>query len=604
MRNAIKRFDDFVNSHQRSSNDITIVDNGERRNDVKDEDWDWDRWRKHFDEVDEQERIVSVLKSQLSHAINREDYEDAARLKVAIAAAATSDTVGEVISRLNSAIKEEHYQDAAFIRDYAGAGLLGWWAGVSEDKNDPYGRIIRISAEHGRYIAKSYSPRQLATATAGVPLFEIFVTMNRKGEYKLKAVYLKRRGVSQDPQTLLSMPGIGTKTETTLDPIKDETDMFTNIEDTEDGDDSNDDAEGLSGFQNILRDMIPGVKVKVLKVIAPEKVDRNMISKVIDQIMEEEEEDEAEKDIELEREELEDDIKDEIDQEQDEIGEDIGNTKEQTEIAVKVVVGGLVQKLSSSVQTKELLRVPARMEKRGRLSFSFSIEKDDKLKDDGGKRKASLDKPMLRGRRSMDHVMFDLSKFVGRGKIPMKVLKEVGDLINLTLSQARNRQPLSGSTTFNRIDIPASPDPLNGLYIGGHGLYTSEVIHLRRKFGQWKEDSGAKEPSKLEFYEYVEALKLTGDPYVPAGQVAFRAKVGKKNQLPHKGIIPEEFGVIARYRGQGRLAEPGFRNPRWVDGELVILDGKYIKGGPVVGFVYWAPEYHFLVFFNRLRLQE
>ncbi|KAJ0077256.1 hypothetical protein Patl1_35392 [Pistacia atlantica] len=88
--------------------------------------------------------------------------------------------------------------------------------------------------------------------------------------------------------------------------------------------------------------------------------------------------------------------------------------------------------------------------------------------------------------------------------------------------------------------------------------------------------------------------------------VAFRAKFGKRPQLPHKGNIPEEFGVIARYKGQGRLAEPGFRNPRWVVGELVILDGKhlYIKGGPVVGFVYWAPEYHFLVFFNRLRLQR
>lgn len=61
---------------------------------------------------------------------------------------------------------------------------------------------------------------------------------------------------------------------------------------------------------------------------------------------------------------------------------------------------------------------------------------------------------------------------------------------------------------------------LSGLYIGAHGLYTSEVIHLQRKFGQWKEDNGTMEPSNLEFYEYVEALKITGDPYVPAGQVS------------------------------------------------------------------------------------
>lgn len=27
-------------------------------------------------------------------------------------------------------------------------------------------------------------------------------------------------------------------------------------------------------------------------------------------------------------------------------------------------------------------------------------------------------------------------------------------------------------------------------------------------------------------------------------QVAFRAKVGKRYQLPHKGIIPEEFGPV------------------------------------------------------------
>lgn len=39
--------------------------------------------------------------SQLGHAVFIEDYEDAARLKVAIAAAATNDTVGRVMSHLN-----------------------------------------------------------------------------------------------------------------------------------------------------------------------------------------------------------------------------------------------------------------------------------------------------------------------------------------------------------------------------------------------------------------------------------------------------------------------------------------------------------------------
>lgn len=583
----------------------------ERGNEAAEEDkeWDWDRWRKHFSEVDEQERIVSILKSQLGHAVKKEDYEDAARLKVAIAAAATNDTVGRVMSLLNRAIAEERYDDAAFIRDSAGAGLVGWWAGISDDNNDPYGRIVRISAEHGRFVARSYSPRQLATATVGAPLFEIFLTTNKRGEYRQQAVYLKRGGLSQDFSTMPSKSAGSTSNLNPLDLAEGKSDLLaTSIEDSEDEDRDGDSdaAEGLSGFRNILRDMIPGVKVKVLKVTAPGKVDRDLISKVIEQIMEEEED---EQDIELESVETEEEVKVESDQEQDEIemeaGHGIIDREEQNEIAVKVFVGGLVQKLSAGVPSKKLLRVPARLEKKGRMSFSFSIERDDNRKDNGGKGQASLDKKAkLRGQRSIDHVMFDLAKFIGREKIPMKVLKDVGELINLTLSQAHNRQPLSGSTTFNRIEIPASPDPLNGLYIGSHGLYTSEIIHLRRKFGQWKEDAGAKEPSNLEFYEYVEALKLTGDPYVPAGQVAFRAKVGKRYQLPHKGIIPEEFGVIARYRGQGRLAEPGFRNPRWVDGELVILDGKYIKGGPIVGFVYWAPGYHFLVFFNRLMLHE
>ncbi|OMO85258.1 hypothetical protein CCACVL1_10319 [Corchorus capsularis] len=604
IKNAIKQFDSHMNPFRKDALNDGVLDKQRRRREEED-DWDWDRWKKHFEQVEEQERLLSLLKSQLSEAVLREDYEDAARLKVAIAAAAVNDTIGRVISHLDRAVAEERFQDAAFLRDNAGAGLVGWWAGLSDNTKDPYGLIVRITAEHGRYVARSFSPRQLATASGGAPLFEIFLTVDKNGEYKQQAVYLKRRTVFQDSSIVssktsgaTSLSGLSGTGET-----EDKNDLFVvSPEDDEDGDDEDDDdaddvsdtGEGLIGFLNL----------KVVKVTSPGKVDQDFISKLIEQMRDEEAE---EKDADVESIEVDDEIKSESDQERDQIELDLdGGVIDKDrggEIAVKVVVGGLAQKLSGSVPAMESLRVPAKLVKKGRLAFSFSIEKDINQLDSSLKTRGSMDrKAKIEGQRSIDNIMFDLAKSIGRKKIPMKVLKDVSELINLTLSQAQNHQPLSGSTTFHRIENTASPDPLNGLYIGAHGLYTSEVIHLKRKFGQWQ-DGGNKEPSDLEFYEYVEAVKLTGDPFVPAGQVAFRARVGKRYQLPHKGIIPEEFGVVARYKGQGRLAEPGFQNPRWVDGELVILDGKYIKGGPVVGFVYWAPEYHFLVFFNRLRLQ-
>lgn len=56
VTDAMKQFESYVNAFKKGR----AAD--EDQGDVSDEGWDWNRWRQHFDEVDDQERIVIILK--------------------------------------------------------------------------------------------------------------------------------------------------------------------------------------------------------------------------------------------------------------------------------------------------------------------------------------------------------------------------------------------------------------------------------------------------------------------------------------------------------------------------------------------------------------
>ncbi|XP_062204868.1 protein EXECUTER 1, chloroplastic-like [Phragmites australis] len=620
FQGAVRRWSEYVSNYwpsplaakeaglgkrvESSHEEEVMIGDEEEEREVEEEEgkWSWERWKRHFALIEESERLVDELQLQLRAAVYREDYRSAHKLRLAIAATAKNDAVGRAISDLNRAIEEERYRDAAYIRDHAGAGLVGWWSGISGNSSDPYGLIIHIGAEHGRYVARSYDTRQLASDGPGFPIFEIYFA-EANGGYNLQAVHLKpdENDSDQLPSMLREKLGIDSIniSSSSVGSKHEEFDGGVKMDD-EDSDDNNIAADP-AGLKNLSSDSTAVPRIKILKVVPMENVNQDYIINIFDQISEEDDDND---DPEVENESSQD-IGDEDNSEGAEIvsaeenGDESGDDNDiETLISIDFVSENSNDYASHS-SAEAFERMPARLEKRDRFSFSFYTEQYSKKQDS---KKAQQTSKKTVGLRTSQQ---DDDGFVQLDRVKLSGSNKKLSILQLGIKQHNNKiqKKLHGVTHFSRIQMTISSDPLTGLYVTASG-FDSEILSLQRKFGQWREDNSSEEHRDLLFYEYVEAVKLTGDNLVPAGQVVFRAKVGERYQLPHKGIIPRELGVVARYKGQRKIADPGFQNPRWVDGELLILDGKFIRDGPVIAFFYWTSNFHLFEFFRQLRLPD
>ncbi|KAK1386188.1 Protein EXECUTER 1, chloroplastic [Heracleum sosnowskyi] len=402
--------------------------------------------------------------------------------------------------------------------DDTNPGLVGWWAGVSDEEKCPYGQLIHISAEQGRYLARSYSPWQLATAKSGTPVFEIYVTTGLQGENKEQAICIKQKEACHHSLGSLERMQLelGVFPLTALGGRSDHDQWVETMMKYATASGSYLDKEAAKNF--------------VARYRLYEQVAWDVGTEVA-----------------------------------------VDSLEEKTVVHIDFAVGDIVEKVTRT-PNKKVLRIPGTLERKDCFSFSLTLEeyKEQPVSDDHNHTVY----------RTTDHKFLEFADCIGKG-IPLQGVMREEDhkkFISLLVSQAKNQQPaLSRLTTYKWIDVPASSDPLNGLYIGSNGYLATEVIQVRKLFGPWHEADGIKEVSDPELCEYVEAVNLTGDFDMPAGQVAFRAKVGEKYKLRPGIVLEKRYGAVARYKGKGR--HPGFQNFKLVDVDVLVLGEEYRREG-------------------------
>lgn len=556
------------------------------------EEEEWQEWKKYMEELDEQAREVADIDDELSAAVAEERYVDAAALKKDMERFMAEDTVYAALMGLQEALEEERYADAAKIRDEAATGLVGWWVGRGE--GDAQGHLLRVSAGYSRFVGQAYLPKEIAEVKGAVssgqvdeeegeamldnlgsPLLEVFLRRAPDGSLQRRAAALHGYPVQgADPleQQLMDSLAALNSGEGTIRMDQDSSDGTMRV------------TVDLSGGQQPTPD--PNAPMDLgfgslgssdgFEIIRPtDGADDGMIPFDLS-----------------------------------------AGAGASASVEATVSSDGSLQVVAHTESLVRLERLPAELRSISRDTFTIHIP--DQPGDSGTDEEAgepldellSFAKEQFREEAPTDQkaappaadgtlpkLLTTLANQAKSGGLVSPSREQMAQILSGVAGEIKEEPDvpslLSLSGTYNYWRLPLNlptTDPFDGLYMASYGEHGPELLRLYRE--------------TVDGNDVVVAQKLTGDENVPAGEITFRAPVGRLNRLDHRDMYPPEFAVTQRYKASGQVAAPGYTNKRWVPGELLVFSGNgMLTGSATLGFLWCIPGHRqFLVPLFRIDL--
>eukprot|EP00216_Chloropicon_sp_CCMP2111_P000665 CAMPEP_0198240300 /NCGR_PEP_ID=MMETSP1446-20131203/5464_1 /TAXON_ID=1461542 ORGANISM="Unidentified sp, Strain CCMP2111" /NCGR_SAMPLE_ID=MMETSP1446 /ASSEMBLY_ACC=CAM_ASM_001112 /LENGTH=765 /DNA_ID=CAMNT_0043923019 /DNA_START=238 /DNA_END=2535 /DNA_ORIENTATION=- len=626
---------------------------------------DWPAWRAYMAQCHEAEADLAALDGALDAAVAREDYATASTLasERRDLLASRPDAVGDAFAELARLVHAERFADAARLRDGARTHIEGWWVGSCEaapsTAGDPYGHVVAVTRAYSRYVGRGFCAQELvqlchdhAARTNGSRRAKPTAAPHNRTQSRDGSDGERKTDDAGRPRKKQFSPKrLGPPAWDAWDPRVDESTVGEKLWELfvragERGDDA-------TAFRHML------VSYSILVEEADQDLRDEDLERVLEKLASHVDPDPAATVAGIWAGADARDILRRADEDEDEDAAPQGPLSRHPGGDAQAHTSDNVREIEEVEELEESPR-PSELIIAGPDAFKvvWHHPRVDFLDTAKGKPKPKA-KGKAKGKealRSQPRVSEDVGTLVRAGAgsaygdivtALTRLVKTASDRLSGTGAHPDAAEEAEGTGAvalheddgllreddaadaeaplvmrYERLHLDQFPktDVLSGIYYGSFGLHGMEVLSLQRQIlyddevdsegGQdaaapYGAVSGAGARVDRGGSEYVVARKLTGDPNVPAGEVSFKARVGPGAKLPiAQDGFPEELGILARYKGKGRMAKESFSDPVWVDGELLELSTSSPIGmGAQLAFVWAAPsEQKVLILLQKLQL--